>query len=245
MDTVLRTVPGVAPLVGITGRTSSGAVLASGAPHLSDSPVDWFFGEYARRVREAGGLPMELPAIDDPIAFVGRLDALLLTGGGDVDPERWKGPSDSSVMVSVERDAFEFALLEAALEAEVPVLGICRGLQVINVLLGGTLVPHLGSAEGDGHSKRTRDRTERHHRVDCDPGSMLHHLYGPTMMVNSFHHQAVDEPGTALHITARSEDGTVEGVEHESGKVLGVQWHPEMLPELEPVFGWLVGAASE
>jgi putative glutamine amidotransferase len=188
---------------------------------------------------------MELPIIDDPVAFVERLDAVLLTGGGDVDPERWKGPSDSSFLVSRERDAFEFALLEAALEAGVPVLGICRGLQVINVLLGGTLVPHLEWAEGDGHSKRTRDRTERHHRVDCDAGSMLHHLYGPTMMVNSFHHQAVDQPGTALRITARSGDGTVEGVEHESGKVLGVQWHPEMLAELEPVFGWLVGVASE
>jgi putative glutamine amidotransferase len=188
---------------------------------------------------------MELPMIDDPVSFVERLDAVLLTGGGDVDPERWKGPSDSSVMVSVERDEFEFALLEAALEVGVPVLGICRGLQVINVFLGGTLVPHLEWAEGDGHSKRTGDRTERRHRVDCDPGSMLHHLYGPTMMVNSFHHQAVDQPGTALQITARSEDGTVEGVEHESGKVLGVQWHPEMLAELEPVFGWLVGVASE
>ena len=237
--------PLVAPLVGITGRTSLGAVLAPGALHLSDSPVNWFFGEYARRVREAGGLPMELPMIDDPVAFVERLDAVLLTGGGDVDPERWKGPSDSSVMVSAKRDEFEFALLEAALEAGVPVLGICRGLQVINVLLGGTLVPHLEWAEGDGHSKRTQDRTERRHRVDCDPGSMLRHLYGPTMMVNSFHHQAVDQPGTALQITARSEDGTVEGVEHESGKVLGVQWHPEMLAELEPVFGWLVGVASE
>jgi len=245
MGTVLRTVPLVAPLVGITGRTSLGAVLAPGGLHLSDSPVDWFFGEYARRVREAGGLPMELPMIDDPVSFVERLDAVLLTGGGDVDPERWKGPSDSSVMVSAERDEFEFALLEAALEAGVPVLGICRGLQVINVFLGGTLVPHLEWAEGDGHSKRTRDRTERRHRVDCDPGSMLHHLYGPTTMVNSFHHQAVDQPGTALQITARSEDGTVEGVEHESGKVLGVQWHPEMLAELEPVFGWLVGVASE
>lgn len=245
MGTVLRTVPLVAPLVGITGRTSLGAVLAPGALHLSDSPVDWFFGEYARRVREAGGLPIELPMIDDPVAFVERLDAVLLTGGGDVDPERWKGPSDSSVMVSTERDEFEFALLEAALKAGVPVLGICRGLQVINVFLGGTLVPHLKWAEGDGHSKRTRDRTERRHRVDCDPGSMLHHLYGPTMMVNSFHHQAVDQPGTALQITARSEDGTVEGVEHESGKVLGVQWHPEMLAGLEPVFGWLVGVASE
>ena len=245
MDSVLRTLPLVTPLVGITGRTSLGAVLAPGALHLVDSPVDWFFGEYARRVREAGGLPVELPIIDDPAAYVDRLDALLLTGGGDVNPERWKGPSDSSLLVSEERDAFEFALLEAALRAGIPVLGICRGLQVINVLLGGTLVPHLDWAEGDGHSKRTEDRTQRRHRVGCEAGSILRQLYGSTTLVNSFHHQAVDQPGKELRITARSDDGTVEGVEHVTANVLGVQWHPEMLDELEPVFGWLVDVASQ
>ncbi|MEC8976976.1 MAG: gamma-glutamyl-gamma-aminobutyrate hydrolase family protein [Actinomycetota bacterium] len=233
----------MAPLVGITGRTSLGAVLAPGAAHLADSPVDWFFGEYGRRIREAGGLPAELPIIDDPMAYVERLDALLLTGGGDVNPERWQGPDDGAFMVSKERDEFEFSLLKAALDAELPVLGICRGLQVINVFLGGTLIPHLDWAEGDGHSKRTEDRTERRHRVACEAGSTLHELYGPTMMVNSFHHQAVDQLGEQLQITARSDDGTVEGIEHLDADVLGVQWHPEMLAELEPIFGWLVGVA--
>ena len=108
----------MAPLVGITGRTSLGAVLAPGAAHLADSPVDWFFSEYGRRIREAGGLPAELPIIDDPMAYVERLDALLLTGGGDVNPERWQGPDDGAFMVSKERDEFEFSLLKAALDAE-------------------------------------------------------------------------------------------------------------------------------
>ena len=160
----------VAPLIGITGRTSAGSVLATGAPHLADSPVDWFFGEYASRVREAGGLPVELPAIDNPSEYVERLDALVLSGGGDIDPERWNGPTETSYMVSSERDSFEFALLEAAVTAGIPVLGICRGLQVINVFFGGTLVPHLDESTGDGHSKSAPDRTQTRHAILLSSG---------------------------------------------------------------------------
>ena len=245
MVTVLRTVVPVAPLIGITGRTSAGSVLAPGAAHLADSPVDWFFGEYASRVREAGGLPVELPAIDDPSEYVERLDAVVLSGGGDIDPERWNGPAESSYMVSSERDAFEFALLEAAVTAGMPVLGICRGLQVINVFFGGTLIPHLDEATGDGHSKSVPDRSQTRHAVRCEAGSILFDLYGSTSMVNSFHHQAVDQPGQGLKVTAYSPDGTVEGIEDSSGLIVGVQWHPEMLKYPQAVFAWLIDKATE
>ena len=243
--TVLRTVVPVAPLIGITGRTSSGSVLAPGAAHLADSPVDWFFGEYASRVREAGGLPVELPAIDDPSEYVERLDALVLSGGGDIDPERWNGPTETSYMVSSERDSFEFALLEAAVTAGIPVLGICRGLQVINVFFGGTLVPHLDESTGDGHSKSAPDRTQTRHAIRCEADSILFDLYGPTAMVNSFHHQAVDQPGHGLKVSAYSPDGTVEGIEDTSGLIVGVQWHPEMLKYPQAVFPWLIDKANE
>ena len=244
MGTVLRTFVSVAPLIGITGRTSAGSVLAPGAAHLTDSPVDWFFGEYAIQVREAGGLPVELPTIDSPNDYVERLDAIVLTGGGDIAPERWNGPVDSSFMVSRERDAFEFALLKAAVDSGIPVLGICRGLQLINVFFGGTLVPHLDASEGDRHSKSAANRAEERHSVECIPETILFDLYGPTVMVNSFHHQAVDRLGDGLRATACSPDGTVEGIEGMSGRLLGVQWHPEMLKGSQPAFAWLVELAN-
>ncbi len=234
----------MAPLIGITGRTALGSDIAPKAPHLAGSPVDWFFGEYASRVREAGGLPVELPVIDSPSEYVTRLDGVVLSGGGDIDPARWNGPAQSSYRVSKERDAFEFELLQAAVDAEIPVLGICRGLQVINVHFGGSLIPHLDAMDGDGHSKATRDRQQLVHAISCESESILFELYGPTTMVNSFHHQAADRVGADLRATAHSSDGTVEGVEHCDGRILGVQWHPEMLKDLEPVFGWLVREAS-
>ena len=217
--------------------------MTSKAPHLADSPVDWFFGEYAFRVRESGGLPVELPVIDNPSEYVERLDAIILSGGGDVDPRRWNGPSESSFRVSQERDAFEFDLLEAALKADLPVLGICRGLQVINVHFNGSLIPDLDAVDRGDHSGSTEDRQELVHSVSFEPESILHGLYGPTTMVNSFHHQAVDRIGIDLRVTGRSSDGTVEGIEHIEGRVLGVQWHPEMLNRLQPVFGWIVQTA--
>ena len=231
------------PLIGITGRTALGSDITSKAPHLADSPVDWFFGEYASRVRNAGGLPVELPVIDNPWEYVQRLDAIILTGGGDVDPKRWNGPSETSFLVSEERDAFEFDLLEAAIEADIPVLGICRGLQVINVHLDGSLIPHLDPVDGDGHSNATEDRQELVHSVSFEPESILFELYGPTTMVNSFHHQAVDRIGLGLRATGHSSDGTVEGIEHTGGRILGVQWHPEMLKEIQPVFDWVTQIA--
>lgn len=239
MPTVLL----VTPLIGITGRTALGSDITPKAPHLADSPVDWFFGEYASCVREAGGLPVELPVIDNPSEYVERLDAVILSGGGDVDPKRWNGPSETSFQVSERRDAFEFALLEAAIETGTPVLGICRGLQVINVHFKGSLIPHLDPGEGDSHSNPTVDRQELVHSVSFEPESILFGLYGPSTMVNSFHHQAADRIGLDLHATGHSSDGTVEGIEHSGGRILGVQWHPEMLKDLQPVFGWVVQIA--
>ena len=243
MALVLRTVLFVTPLIGITGRTALGSDITSKAPHLADSPVDWFFGEYASRVREAGGLPVELPVIDNPSEYAERLDAVILSGGGDVDPKRWNGPPETSFRVSEKRDAFEFDLLEAAIEADIPVLGICRGLQVINVHFGGSLIPHLDAVDGDSHSSATGDRQELVHSVSFEPESILFGLYGSSTMVNSFHHQAADRIGPSLRATSYSSDGTVEGIEHSGGRILGVQWHPEMLKDLQPVFGWIVQIA--
>jgi len=134
-------------------------------------------------------------------------------------------------------------LLEAAIETGTPVLGICRGLQVINVHFKGSLIPHLDRGEGDSHSNPTVDRQELVHSVSFEPESILFGLYGSSTMVNSFHHQAADRIGLDLHATGHSSDGTVEGIEHSGGRILGVQWHPEMLKDLQPVFGWVVQIA--
>ncbi|NYJ03346.1 putative glutamine amidotransferase [Nocardioides thalensis] len=204
--------------------------------------VDVFFADYSRAVADAGGLPVELP-YDGSSAVVDRLDALLLSGGQDVDPERWGGPAESvRGEVDPARDARELDLLRAALARGIPVLAVCRGMQVLNVALGGTLVPdlagpldHLASGRSTGH---------RHHDVHLDGESLAAELYGAQVTVNSLHHQAVARAGRGLVVTGRSSDGVAEVIEAPGRPVLGVQWHPEWLHPRDPAFDWLVAAAT-
>jgi putative glutamine amidotransferase len=146
--------------------------------------------------------------------------------------------------MNAERDRFETALARAALERDMPVLGICRGMQMLNVACGGTLVQHLGDeAPHFDYAGATR------HSVTVDPGSLLHRVTGSFhLTVNSLHHQAVLAVGTGLEVTANSEDGVVEALELPGrDDVLGIQWHPELLTE-EPahfeLFRWLVEMAA-
>ncbi|MCP3857986.1 MAG: gamma-glutamyl-gamma-aminobutyrate hydrolase family protein [Actinomycetia bacterium] len=234
----------MAPLIGITGRRGVGHTTGQTAPHLAESPTDFYFAEYGQRLRAAAALPVEVPITEDPGGYAQRLDGLVLSGGGDVDPGRYGGSAHRGLGVSSHRDDFEIELFRAALEADIPILAICRGIQLVNVALGGTLIGHLAHDEGDEHSRGRDDRAAAVHDIEISEGSILHGLYGPTTRVNSFHHQAINRPGDGLTITARSPDGTVEGAELDGGRVLCVQWHPEMMAPLAPVFGWLVGVAS-
>lgn len=233
------------PLIGITGRRVLGSQVEPRAPHLVDSPVDVHFGEYSEKVVLAGGLPVELTEFADPEALMRRLDGLILTGGADVDPRMWgstPGPKQSGIRPA--RDRFESELIAAAAALGKPVLGICRGIQVINAHFGGTLVPHLAPDQGEGHSFYGYPRHERTHPVTFKSGSLFARLYGPGLLVNSFHHQAVKNPGEGLLVTGLAPDGVVEAIEHESLPMLGVQWHPEMLREIEPIFAWLISSAA-
>lgn len=230
----------MAPLIGITGRSVNGDIFSGQNLHLAESPVDLFFAEYARKVALSGGLPLMIPMIDMPANYINYLDALILTGGGDVDPLLWNGPSAYSHGVSRERDEFEVGLLEAAFEKQIPVLGICRGAQLLNVALGGSLEPNLPWDEGDRHCLRSSDRNERRHTVEFASKSILSKVYESTIEVNSFHHQAVKNIGVGLKSTGWSPDGTIESVEHENGRVVGVQWHPEMQTGVDLIFPWLV-----
>lgn len=227
------------PLVGLTGRRGIGQMLGT-PPGFSDSPLDIYMSEYARSVLDAGGLPVHLSLDADATEIIDRLDALLLSGGEDVDSRRYgQAPGSRTGPFSPERDSLELALFEAAMAKGIPVLGICRGSQLINVARGGTLVQHLEIGVGESHSSLAYPRAHRGHEVTLESGSIAHGLYGGSVRVNSFHHQAVDRPGEGVVVTGRASDGVIESYELDGFPVIGLQWHPECFGG-DPVFGWLV-----
>ncbi|UUN31021.1 gamma-glutamyl-gamma-aminobutyrate hydrolase family protein [Streptomyces sp. FIT100] len=200
---------------------------------------------YPRLVQSAGGIAVMLPP-DDPgraAGVVSRLDGLVVAGGPDVEPVRYGAePDPRTGPPARERDAWELALIEAALASATPLLGICRGMQLLNVALGGTLVQHL-----DGHAKEPGVFTR--HDVAPVPGTRYASLVPEESSVPTYHHQAVSRLGTGLIASAHASDGTVEAVELPGGAgefegwALGVQWHPEMGEDTRVMRG-LVNAAS-
>lgn len=221
------------PLVGITGRRKTASVL--GAPGgFADAPLDIYFAEYATSVLGAGGTPVFLPLDTDLADLMGRLDAVLLAGGEDVDPANYgASPAPQLSVIDPNRDAFELELVRSAIAADVPVLGICRGQQLLNVALGGTLLQHV-----DGHSQNEQ-RAERTHDVTVVEGTRHAGLYGASTRVNSFHHQTVDRLGDGVVVAARDDAGLVEAIDVPGARALAVQWHPETFGG-DPVFTWLV-----
>jgi putative glutamine amidotransferase len=227
------------PVIGITGRRQRAG--ASVAPVVSDAVVEVYFVDYADAVARAGGLPLHLSMQGDPSAVVDRLDGLLLSGGADVDPRRYGAtPGPHATAIDPRRDCFELALLDAAWARDIPVLGICRGAQLINVGRGGSLIAHLPPDSMEAHSFLGYPRNHRVHPVDLVAGSIPHALFGDHVMVNSLHHQAVAEVGAELLVAGRAPDGVIESIQTVDGDTVGVQWHPEMLDGTDPLFGWLV-----
>ncbi|MFF6994051.1 gamma-glutamyl-gamma-aminobutyrate hydrolase family protein [Streptomyces sp. NPDC008313] len=195
---------------------------------------------YPRLVQGAGGLAAMLPpdAPGHAAAAVARLDGLVIAGGPDVDPSCYGAArSPRTGPPAPERDAWELALIEAALTSGTPLLGICRGMQLLNVALGGTLVQHL-----DGHV--TGVGVFGRHTVTAVPGSRYAGIVPYPADVPTYHHQAVDRLGRGLTVSAHAADGTVEAVELPAPAwALGIQWHPEMAEDLS-VMRALVRAAS-
>ncbi|OII60003.1 MULTISPECIES: gamma-glutamyl-gamma-aminobutyrate hydrolase family protein [unclassified Streptomyces] len=224
------------PLIGVT------TYLAPAAWGVWDMPAALLPAAYPRLVQAAGGLAAMLPPDPSPsaaAAAVSRLDGLVVAGGADVEPVRYGArPDPRTGPPDRERDAWELALIEAALAAGTPLLGVCRGMQLLNVALGGTLVQHL-----DGHAERV-GRFGRH-TVKPVPGTRYGALVPEATEVPTYHHQAVDRLGEGLRPSAFAEDGTVEAVEPSGGTwVLGVQWHPEMGEDLRVMEGLVRAAAS-
>jgi putative glutamine amidotransferase len=201
---------------------------------------------YVRAVERAGGAAMVLPVQSESLeSLLGRIDALVLSGGPDVDPRRYGEPrhvqSDSP---RTERDEFELALVDQARQADTPTLAICRGMQVLNVALGGALHQHLPDVVGHaGHSPTVGEYAW--HQVDVAPASRLAEiLRGPVIDAASHHHQAIDRLGAGLRVGARAADGTIEAVEDPGlAYFIGVQWHPEV-GEDPSLFERLVEAAA-
>jgi putative glutamine amidotransferase len=189
---------------------------------------------YVRAVLAGGGIPVILsPLIGSRHAasVVAGLDGLLLSGGEDVDPALYLEPASPRLQaVSRERDLFELAVFAAARERELPMLGVCRGIQLINVALGGTLYQDL-SSERSGGTRHDADgpRHERTHAVRLEPGSRAAAALGTTaLQVNSLHHQGIKDLAPALRATGWADDGLIEAVEAASaGWLVAVQWHPE------------------
>jgi putative glutamine amidotransferase len=208
---------------------------------------------YARAVEEAGGLPVVLPPLDhSAIApLIERLAGICLSGGPDLDPGAYEADPDPHLgPVEPTLDAFELAVARQADELAIPILGICRGCQALNVARGGTLFQHLPDVTDGSVTHRQRESGRQPtHTVRVEPGSRLAGIVGDAELdVNSFHHQAADRLGRGLRAVAWSPDGIVEGIEDEGPALyLGVQWHAETLVQFDrhaALFEALVEAAG-
>jgi putative glutamine amidotransferase len=217
----------------IIGVTTSGYTLSE---RIDRDRVYLAFVTYTEMVRAAGGIPVSLTpgAVDEVPELVERLDGLLLAGGGDVDPDRYGGVSHESVYgIDSARDEFEISLIREARARHLPTLCICRGMQVLNVALGGTLVTDIATA-GPGlidHRRIDQPAGTRQHTVDIDPDSSTAMVLGATTVtVNSLHHQAIGDLAPGLVVTGRAPDGIIEAVAPEDDwPMWAVQWHPESL----------------
>ncbi len=202
--------------------------MAGHRPQIGTTPSprrgDDYYTSYRPAAETAGATPVDLPA--GTATLPAQLDGLLLPGGWDVDPQLYGEPKHEKVgPIGRGLDETELRRFEQARARELPVMGICRGQQVINVAMGGSLVQHL-----EDHNVTEHGRSHLAHAIVVDPDSGLGHAAGKHQLrVNSFHHQAVKELAPGLHQTAAGEDGTVEGVESDDGLIVAVQCHPEEL----------------
>ena len=205
---------------------------------------------YYRQIVEAGGTPMLIPPVNDNdviMSTLDHIDALLLTGGADFNP-LWHGdePIPGLHHINRERDLPELMLTRYAYYRQIPILGICRGMQTLAIALDGHIQQDLPNAEVRMKHSQDADREEPTHTVFVQKDTLLKKIYNrDRMFVNSFHHQAVDEAGDKLRISATAADKVVEAVESNEHKpILGVQWHPEWLgKDGQPLFKWLVDEA--
>jgi putative glutamine amidotransferase len=233
------------PLIGITSNLmtiSEGPFEGQGRFFLNQGYVD--------SVVKAGGIPLILPIVSDPEAIrqqLFRIEGLIFSGGQDVHPSHYdEVPHLLLGEIAPERDSYEYLVLKIAEEMQIPILGICRGLQLMNVYHGGTLHQDLRLAEKDLHPAHTLQFNLDLHDVELAPQASLSQLFNASSLkVNSYHHQTIKEVASGWAVTATSADGLIEGIAKESSCWQhGVQWHPEVqYAEMEPLFAAFIEAA--
>lgn len=187
---------------------------------------------YVNAVRLAGGLPILLPPGEpNPAAILERIDGIIFSGGGDINPAVYNGSLHPTIYnIDPLRDDFELALAKLVLNTEMPVLGICRGLEVLVVASGGDLIPHVPDEFGESVIHRLEQLRPAEHRVQITCGSCLGKIIGKTdVNIVSWHHQAVRNTPKGWRVTAHASDGVIEALEHEQHPwAIAVQWHPEL-----------------
>jgi len=230
---------GARPVIGLTTYEEQARYL------VWDQPSVLLPSRYVRAVVAGGGIPVLLPSVPELIeAVLPRLDGLILSGGSDIDPARYAAePLETTGAPRPERDAAELGLLRTALAAGMPVLGICRGLQLLNVARGGTLHQHLPDVLDHSNLHAPAPAVYARHPVEVTEGSLLAKSLERTEVM-SYHHQGIDRLGAGLRVTATAPDGTIEAVEDPSLPFcLAVQWHPEAGEDIS-LFTALVAAAG-
>ena len=244
-DRIHRTFPGykTAPVIGLTGNFQDGnCMLAEG---------------YYQSILKAGGTPFIIPCYDDTDALINtleKLDGILLTGGADINPLFFgEEPVKELHGINPRRDRQELLLTRLAADRQIPILGICRGIQTMNAAFGGPLYQDIHSQMEGTRIKHSQelDRSYASHTVTIEKDTLLHNLFkADTIAVNSFHHQAVKEAAPGFRVCARATDGVIEAMESTEYKsMLGVQWHPECFilkgdECMMPIFHWLIQEAA-
>ena len=235
------------PIIGILGNN---AILPQQTIERYSIPTS-----YIEAVSHNGGIPMPIPCINcsrQLQVFISICDALLLPGGVDIDPVFYgEDPHPKLGTVQADMDEVAFKLLSLAFGCKMPVLGICRGQQVINVAKGGTLYQDIAATyekESIMH-QQTAERSRHAHSVTVKEGTLLHEILGSTeVRVNTFHHQSVKAVGHGMIVSAYAPDGIIEAIESTDGTVLGVQWHPENLiykqAEMNRLFAYFVNTMA-
>jgi putative glutamine amidotransferase len=208
---------------------------------------------YVNAVRRAGGIPVLLPPGEEFVAdLIPRLDGVIITGGGDVDPEYYNGPANDKVYgIDRQRDELELAVARQIRESGTPTLAICRGLQVVNVAYGGTLIQHLPDVVGEAIQHQDKPGGPLIHPVRLSTGTRLVSILGDDVSYGaSSHHQAIDVLAPGLEVIGQADDGTIEAVELPGHPwLLALQWHPEMTAsedeKQQRIFDAFVAAAAE
>ena len=218
------------PIIGI-----SSSVIVDDSGSFAGYKRAYVNKDYVDAVIKAGGVPLIIPFNTDKEVIISQaqvIDGLIISGGHDVSPYNYgQEPSPLLGETFPERDTYEMLLLEESKKRNLPILGICRGSQIINVAGGGTLYQDLSLIPGNvlKHNQVSKP-TLKTHKIQIEENSIISEIFGKETMVNSFHHQALDKVADDFKVVARASDGIVEAIQHKTYKFLvGVQWHPEML----------------